>query len=465
MESGLDDKYFGIMAGPSYDDYLQRLSILDLLRDAGYVRNRKDGMRYPSFVRLDEKGQRIRGDKFIVTQNGRCCFHPPVQKSFNVISFIKEHPYLFPEYSAGMNLDQLVNRVCCRLLNTPYEEKDTVIKEAQRELKPFEMKEYRLHRIESGDMDSVRPFYPYFKHRAIDLKTQFAFKDSFVLAEKDVPGRKGMTVRNLSFPLTVPGGDGTVVGFEERGRLKRDGGAAYKGKAAGSNGSLGLWIASPAGTALKDARRVHVFESAYDAMAYYQLHRDSDKELRKAVFVSTGGNPTQGQMQGLIRTAPSAVFRLCFDNDAAGQQFAENFISVAKKEKPDSDAALNFKLTPGHIEVDHEKESAFFKLPKEVQKQYFAVEELSEDLRTGYLCDEDKEDIRARIKEGWKTFFAMVDGLIVQVARELPSEGYKDFNDELIAKDSVKKAVGCDLDGDGAVETEESNEERHRYHR
>ena len=406
MESGLDDKYFGIMAGPSYDDYLQRLSIQDLLRDAGYVRNRKDGMRYPSFVRLDEKGQRIRGDKFIVTQNGRCCFHPPVQKSFNVISF------------------------CCRLLNTPYEEKDTVIKEAQREFKPFEMKEYRLHRIESGDMDSVRPFYPYFKHRAIDLKTQFAFKDSFVLAEKDVPGRKGMTVRNLSFPLTVPGGDGTVVGFEERGRLKRDGGAAYKGKAAGSNGSLGLWIASPAGTALKDAKRVHVFESAYDAMAYYQLHRDSDKELRKAVFVSTGGNPTQGQMQGLIRTAPSAVFRLCFDNDAAGQQF-----------------------------------SAFFKLPKEVQKQYFAVEELSEDLRTGYLCDEDKEDLRARIKEGWKTFFAMVDGLIVQVARELPSEGYKDFNDELIAKDSVKKAVGCDLDGDGAVETEESNEERHRYHR
>ena len=258
MGSGWDDKHFSIMAGPSYDDYLQRLSVLDLLRDAGYVRNRKDGMRYPSFVRLDEKEQRIRGDKFIVTQNGRCCFHPPVQKSYNVISFIKEHPHLFPEYSVGMNLDQLVNRVCCRLLNTPYEEKDTVIKEAQRELKPFEMKDYRLHRIESGDMDSVRPFYPYFKHRAIDLKTQFAFRDSFVLAEKDVPGRKGMTVRNLSFPLTVPGGDGTIVGFEERGRLKRDGGAAYKGKAAGSNGNLGLWIASPAGTSLKDAKRVHV---------------------------------------------------------------------------------------------------------------------------------------------------------------------------------------------------------------
>ena len=454
------------MAGLTYDDYLQRLTVMDVLHDAGYVRNRKDGMRYPSFVRLDEHGQRIRGDKFIVTQSGRCCFHPPVQKSYNVISLIKEFPDLFPEYTVGMNPDQLVNRVCCRLLNTPYEEKETEVREAQRELRPFDMKDYRVHSLVSGDMDSARPFYPFFKHRAIDLRTQFAFRDSFVLAERDLPGRKGVTVRNLSFPLTVPGGDGAVVGFEERGRAKRDGSAAYKGKAEGSNGSLGLWIASPAGTALKDARHVHVFESAYDAMAYYQLHRDEDKDLRKDVFVSTGGNPTRGQMQGLLRTAPVAVFHLCFDNDVAGRQFAENFMAVAKEEKPHSEAALAFKSTPGHIEVDHEKESAFFNLPQEVKEQYFKVEDLSEDLRTGYFCDEDKEDLRARIKDGYRTFFGMVDALVVRVERELPADGYKDFNDELIARESTaKRAVGCDLDGDGAVETEESNEEKHRYHR
>ena len=50
--------------------------------------------------------------------------------------------------------------------------------------------------------------------------------------------------------------------------------------------------------------------------------------------------------------------------------------------------------------------------------------------------------------------------------RILPADGFKDFNDELIAKEeSAKRAVGCDLDGDGAVETEESNEEKHRMHR
>ena len=171
-------------------------------------------------------------------------------------------------------------------------------------------------------------------------------------------------------------------------------------------------------------------------------------------------------MQGLIRNGNSAVFHLCFDNDDAGRQFADNFMAVAKEEKPHSDVALAFKNTPGHIETDHEKESAFFKLPEEVQKRYFAVEKLSEDLRTGYLCDEDKEDLRGQIKQGYRDFFRMVDDCIVQVEREMPSEGSKDFNDELLGReDTEKKAVGCDIDGDGAVETEESNEEKHKFHR
>ena len=453
------------MAELTYDDYMQRLSVQDVLRDAGYVRNRKDGMRYPSFVRLDEKGQRIRGDKFIVTRGGQFCFHPPVQKNYNVVSLIKEHPQFFPEYEVGMNLDKLVNKVCHRLLNTPYEEKETEIREAQRALRPFDMKDYRLHLLVSGDMESAKPFYPYFKHRGIDLKTQFAFKDSFLLADHDVPGKKGVTVRRLSFPITVPGGDGAVVGFEERGRPRRDGGATYKGKAAGSNGSLGLWIASPAGTRLKDAERVFIFESVYDAMAYWQLHRDEDRDLRKAVFVSTGGNPTQGQMKRLIHST-SAVFHLCFDNDLAGRQFTENFMNVVKEEKPDSALAKAYKETPGFIELDHEKESAFFKLPKEVKEQYFKVEELREDLREGYLCQEDKDELKAQIAQGFRVFNEMVDACIVHVERELPGEGYKDFNDELLGKEQTeRKAVGCDLDGDGAVETEESHEEKHRYHR
>ena len=60
------------MAKLTYDDFKQRLSIQDVLVDAGYTLNRRDGLRYPSYVRLGSDGRRIHGDKFIVTANGQC---------------------------------------------------------------------------------------------------------------------------------------------------------------------------------------------------------------------------------------------------------------------------------------------------------------------------------------------------------------------------------------------------------
>ena len=53
------------MAELTYDDFKNKLSIQDVLIDAGYTLNRRDGLRYPSYVRLDSEGRRIRGDKFM----------------------------------------------------------------------------------------------------------------------------------------------------------------------------------------------------------------------------------------------------------------------------------------------------------------------------------------------------------------------------------------------------------------
>ena len=117
----------------------------------------------------------------------------------------------------------------------------------------------------------------------------------------------GTYFKNLSFPLRIPGKTDAkstdlkdIVGFEERGRARPDGSSGYKGKARGSNSSEGLWIASPNNTELKSAEKVLWFESAYDAMAYYRLNAQHDSSLNKAVFVSTGGNPTVMQFRGVI---------------------------------------------------------------------------------------------------------------------------------------------------------------------
>ena len=117
------------MAELTFDDYKNRISIQEVLQDAGYHFYRRDGLRYPSYVRLDDEGRRIRGDKYIVCANGMACFQPPQQRRYNVISFIAEHPNLFPEGRVGKDPYAVVNEVCHRLLNMPMEDRQQRIVE------------------------------------------------------------------------------------------------------------------------------------------------------------------------------------------------------------------------------------------------------------------------------------------------------------------------------------------------
>ena len=204
------------MAKLTYDDFKQRLNIQEVLVDAGYTLNRRDGLRYPSYVRLDSTGRRIHGDKFIVTANGQCCFQPPTHKNYNIIGFIKEHPEMFSDYTPGMDKDRLVNLVCNRLLNNPIEDRETKIVTERQQQADFNLEDYTLHKFEGGDKNTHKPFYPYFKSRGLNLATQFAFRKDFFIAERQ--GTDGKVYRNLAFPMTIPGKDETIVGLEERGR-------------------------------------------------------------------------------------------------------------------------------------------------------------------------------------------------------------------------------------------------------
>lgn len=331
----------------TYDDFLQRLNIQDVLIDAGYHLNRRDGLRYPAYVRLDNEGRRIRGDKFIVTQQGKCCFHVQQQKVYNIISFIKEHPHFFAEYHAGMSPDRLVNLVCNRLLHIPVTERETRIVQPKRDVKPFQMTDYDIHRFNPQDRETQKKFYPFFKHRGIDLYTQYAFHRDFFLATRH--RADGMQFTNLAFPLSLPGNPEQIVGLEERGRPRMDGSGSYKGKAEGSNSSEGMWIANLR-EPLDKVGGIAWFESAYDAMAFYQVNREmirSNPDLsRKSVYVSTGGTPTDGQIRGMLTETPAASHFLCFDNDAAGRGFVERFKTIAQEMNIPPDRIKVFPMLP-----------------------------------------------------------------------------------------------------------------------
>ena len=237
--------------------------------------------------------------------------------------------------------------------------------------------------------------------------------------------KDGSTYKNLSFPMHIPGQPDKCVGLEERGYPRKDG-SARKGMATSTNASEGLWMASPKKTALQDARIVLVFESAYDAMAFYQLQMRKEsgldqrgrQDLKAGVYVSTGGNPSYGQIQGLLKAAPQATFHLGFDKDVAGKQFVANFEDIASKQSP---------VAPGNVPADmRDFMESFDKQPKTIKellsfndenysllphelKQLFLVydsakEEALEYHYSPFLCKEDKQEAADKMNKAFKDF-------------------------------------------------------------
>ena len=323
--------------------------------------------------------------------------------------------------------------------------------------------------------------------------------------------------------MTIPGStDGKIVGLEERGRRKQDG-TSYKGMARGSNASEGLWIASPMGTKLQDAKRVFIFESAYDAMAFYQMLAGKDsnlttqekKELVGGVYASTGGNPSAKQFEGLLRTAKDATFHMGFDMDDAGMKFADMFRDLAEKANVPSNRVVreetndgykdfneellamierkNHPLAKGNVpeeykayvdsfrkgtdnipstkDVLHPNSEQIDLLPKSVQKLYARYEALYEDayeMRSSRLVAPcDKEEAINQASEAWKTFKeSLCKALdIKEDTAALDVESEDVGNDKKIQHD-VDYTTSVDEQGNVAMEVETSDqEERRHYHR
>ena len=438
----------------THNDFLQRLDIRDVLLDAGYRQNRRFGLRLSSFIRTDSEEKRIRGDKFVITQQGKCCCQPPRQKEYNVVSFIKEHPALFAEYYEGIDLNRLVNLVCSRLLNIPFEEYEVQTVPVKQDLRPFDITDYDLHRFNPQDHEMQEIFYPYFKNRGIDLSTQNAFHRHFCLATKH--GADGAAYTCLAFPLTLPKEGGTVVGFEERERMRMDGCDSYKGKSEESNESEGLWIASPAGTPLAEAKHIYWFGSTYDAMAYYQLHQAKNKDLRKAVFISTGGKPIGKQMREILDLTIPARQHICFDNTRKGSNLTWDLqkeicrsVRFAIEETPERKPYLDSIPDGGDLTVGE-----FYLLPKgglqEICIRFDAESEEAESMRSSGLCA--PEDVQDQIdttnkcyreyREKLREFLGIDREHDVSITWESPDYRHTSWNEQLLAEQKREETVG-----------------------
>ena len=75
----------------------------------------------------------------------------------------------------------------------------------KRDIRPFDIEQYELHKFNPQDRETQKRFYPYFKSRGIDLYTQYAFHRNFCLATRHLEDGRAYT--NLSFQEYTFNGD------------------------------------------------------------------------------------------------------------------------------------------------------------------------------------------------------------------------------------------------------------------
>lgn len=268
--------------------------------------------------------------------------------------------------------------------------------------------------------------------------------------------------------MVLPKEAGKIVGFEERGRARADGSSSYEDYAQGSNMDEGVWIASPAGTPLAEAKHVYWFESAFDAMAYYQLHRDRNRELDKAVFVSTSNFPSTKQMRGVLEQTIPARQHICFNSSTAWHDSAwklerEIYCTVrdAIEQTPERKPYLD-SIPDGQDLTEGE----YYLLPKgglqESCKWFDSEWEEAMSMRSSRLCA--PEDVQDQIdtmnrcyreyREKLREFLGIDREHDVDFTREEPDYRHKSWNGQLLAEQRREESVGQRQEREESAEEE-----------
>lgn len=228
-----------------------------------------------------------------------------------VITLIRDH---INELHHGTGNEWMrVGEVLCDFAGRPRPEVEAVYQRINGERKVSRELDVDRYKVKPLDYMQMRRL---FNDRGLSESTAIAFSP-FLVEIKDLNMEKYQGY-NLGFPYCEPG-QTKVVGYEIRG------GKGFKSMAAGTNSSSATWMADFAALNGKPASRVYCFESAFDAMAFYQRNQ---QEAADAVLVSIGGQMSAMQIKNLMEHYHGARFVDCFDNDAAGRAYGVNLALI-----------------------------------------------------------------------------------------------------------------------------------------
>lgn len=296
----------------NFRELKSRVGIDDVAYALGYKLDRKAGVgRYIELVLGEGKEKR---DTIIVCnpkdKAAQLFFRRDGSKG-DVVTLIKENLHAFPV--SGANDWQKVARVMARFANMPepaYSSDREYVRQAGKNT-AFDKSRYEVKRL---DMDHIPQV---FLHRGFSRETVRTF-GPFISLIRDRLNEK-FDGYNVGFPYTC-GEDKKIRGYEIRGTGR------YKAKAAGTDSSSAAWVADLSGN--NDVTSLFFFESAFDAMAFYQINRTLLNG--NVALVSIGGTFSDGQITGVLNRFPTARVFGCFDNDIPGRLYILRLLSVVE---------------------------------------------------------------------------------------------------------------------------------------
>jgi hypothetical protein len=146
----------------------------------------------------------------------------------------------------------------------------------------------------------------YLSKRGLNDTTLKAFQKHIAL----VKDNQGNTPTNIGFPYKNDRGE--VTGFEVRN-------TDFKGHARGTDKESSVWVANFA-MRKEMTRSVFLFESAIDAMSFFQIYKNQ-YDFKHSAFISFGGSVAPKQIDTVTNSYLNARFFSGFDNDFNGNMY------------------------------------------------------------------------------------------------------------------------------------------------
>lgn len=289
----------------SFQDFRDKISIQQIADLLGYKHNKSGGVAYYDMILGDFKNPT---DEIIIynpnNPSKSTYFSRQTGKGGNLINFVEAH---LNELNATQTGFKGVNEVLNKFLGN-----DLNVKQILSTIEPVKTHRFNLEYWKPSNIQDCSVLYlknrRHLSSRTID---DFATRCHIYTVG---------TNKHVGFPFRKPGSM-EITNFEMRNYFASNN-QNYKGFCTGGDKSTSCWIANFCD--YKDITDLYLFESAIDAMSFYELKgftRDTTSG-----FVSFGGYVSQSQIDALVKAFPSVKFHLCYDNDAMGQCF--DFVTI-----------------------------------------------------------------------------------------------------------------------------------------